>query len=143
MKAVTSKNITSFVFGTLFIIGLLTAITVDAKDKAAKEEKITIKARDFVENAEPNDWKAYAKGADKCIKKGVNLKEAESWLKKSMEIKKTPYNLEVQGDLYLAKNQLEDAIHYYLKSMNLTKEKNHEADVSRLQQKVQSLRKQY
>ncbi len=68
-------------------------------------EKVVEKARYAVEQAAPDDWYTLAKSAEKCIRKGVNLKEAAAWLNQSIRIKRTPYNLEVQGD-YFASNQL-------------------------------------
>ena len=68
-------------------------------------EKVVEKARYAVEQAAPDDWHTLAQSAEKCIRKGVNLKEAVAWLEQSLRIKRTDYNLEVQGD-YFAQNQL-------------------------------------
>jgi uncharacterized protein (DUF2147 family) len=39
-------------------------------------DKTTEKARSAVAAAAPDDWKTYAESAAKCIRKGVNMKEA-------------------------------------------------------------------
>ena len=79
-------------------------------------EKVVEKARYAVEQAAPHDWETLAKSAEKCIRRGINLKEAVAWLEQSVEIKRTSYNLEVLGDYY-AKNHLpKKAINVYAES---------------------------
>lgn len=79
-------------------------------------EKVVKKARYAVEQAAPHDWHTLAQSAEKCIRRGVNLKEAVAWLEQSIQIERTPYNLEIQGD-YFAKNQLpKEAIRAYSES---------------------------
>jgi len=103
---------------------------------AKVDEKTTVKTRDAVENASPDDWYTLAVSAEKCFKKNVNLKEASEWLDLSLEIAQTPFNLELKGDYYV-NNQLPDkAVEYYVRAMNTLKEKDGDADISQLQKKI-------
>ena len=99
-------------------------------------EKVVEKARYAVEQAAPDDWHTLAKSAAKCIRKGVNLKEAVTWLEQSLQIKRTFYNLEVQGD-YFAGNQLpEKAVHAYAESYRLAILRDAYYDSSEICQKI-------
>jgi tetratricopeptide (TPR) repeat protein len=92
---------------------------VYAGPKEIGESKTTIKARQAIEQAAPDDWYTYAQSAEKCLRKKVNLKEAKTWLERSIEIKETPYNLAIMGDYY-SKNKLpEKALEYYVKSLRV------------------------
>lgn len=79
-------------------------------------EKVVERARYAVEQAAPHDWYTLAKSAKKCIRRGVNLKEAVAWLEQSVEIKRTPYNLEVLGDYYAENSLPNKAISAYSES---------------------------
>ncbi|CAN5488179.1 hypothetical protein BH23BAC1_BH23BAC1_31920 [soil metagenome] len=110
------KNLRSLMillFATLFVTG--TAFSADNKIK--DEDKTTLKAREAVENASPDDWKTLATSAEKCMKKNVNLKEAASWLDKSLAIKQDPYNLRLKGDYFQINNLPQQALEYYIKSI--------------------------
>ena len=101
------KSIKSIFFALLLIA------TTAQFSYAGYGDKTSDKARTAVENAAPDDWKTYAKSAQKCIRKKVNLKEAATWIDKSLSIKETAYNLEVKGDYYAAMNLPEKAIEMY------------------------------
>ncbi len=103
----------------------LVAVMISAQTFAAvKIDKTTEKAREAVEAASPDDWHTYAEAAEKCIIKEVNLKEAATWIKQSVEIKETTYNLKVLGDYYVMNNLPEKAIEAYGKSIRLGKMNN-------------------
>lgn len=116
-----------------FVLLMFTATLAQANmvfDKAVE------KAREAVENASPDDWYTLANSAEKLIRKNKNLKEANEWLDRSIEIKETVYNLTVKGDYYQA-NQLPDkALEYYVKAMNLAKSEDANANISDIQRKV-------
>lgn len=84
-------------------------------------DKTTQRARESVENAAPDDWYTLAKAAQKCITKGVNLKEAAEWLNKSLAIHEGAYNLKVKGDYYVQNKLPEKALEYYGKSIRVGK----------------------
>ena len=109
-------------------------------------EKIVEKARYAVEQAAPDDWYTLAQSAQKCIQKGINLKEAVVWLNESLRIKRTPYNLEIQGD-YFAKNRLPlKAIHAYAESFRraLLKRADYRSNISyKIKEQVMKLGKSY
>lgn len=106
------KGITLFAF-TL----IMTFATNTVFAKSSGTDKTTVKAREAVEQASPDDWKTYAESAEKCIRKNVNMKEAAAWLDQSLEIKETAYNLKVKG-LYYEKNNLpQEALQFYIKSL--------------------------
>lgn len=103
------------------------------------EDKTTEKTREAVDNAGPDDWYTLAVSAEKCFKKKVNMKEASVWLDQSLEIAKTPYNLELKGDYYMI-NQLPDkALEAYVQAMNTLKTQNHSADFTGLQKKISKI----
>ena len=114
---------------------LMTFISV-ANYAAVKPDKVVEKARAAVNAASPHDWETYAKSAQMCIKKKVNLAEAKEWLDKSLSIKETPYALEVAGDYYMVNKLAREAITYYIKSINMIKAKDFYASTSALQEKI-------
>ena len=110
-------------------------------------EKIVEKARYAVEQAAPDDWYTLAESAEKCIRKGVNLKEAVAWLEESLAIRRTAYNLEIQGD-YFAKSQLPlKAVNAYAESFRLGvlhQEDYSDSNISeKIKQQVMKLGKAY
>jgi tetratricopeptide (TPR) repeat protein len=102
----------------------------------AADNKVIEKARTAVENASPDDWYAYAKSAQMCIRKNVNMKEAAEWLDKSLEIKKDVFNLEVKGDYYVKNNLPEKALKFYVEAAKIAKENDVNYDTSGLQAKI-------
>ncbi len=107
-------------FTKMFLMLTFTALFVTSSafsSVTVTEDKTTLKAREAVANASPDDWKTLAINAEKCMKKSVNLKEAAAWLDKSLEIKKDAYNLRVKGDYYKANNLPDEALEYYIKSI--------------------------
>ncbi len=99
------------------VLSILFSTAATAKDSGSN--KTVEKAREAVNNATNDDWMTYAKSAEKCIRKNVNLKEAAEWLDKSLAIKETAYNLKIKG-LYYEKNNLpEKALEYYVKSLKV------------------------
>jgi hypothetical protein len=111
MKKLNSFFTYFFVF--IFISSAAFAANIQVKDT----DKTTLKAREAVENASPDDWKTLAESAEKCMKKNVNLKEAATWLDKSLTIKEDPYNLRLKGDYYQLNNLPQQALEYYIKSI--------------------------
>jgi len=103
------------------------------------DDKTTEKTREAVENAGPDDWYTLAVSAEKCFKKNVNMKEAAEWLDQSIEIARTPYNLELKGDYYMINQLPEKALESYVEAMNALKSKDFQADVSDLQQKISKI----
>lgn len=133
----TLKNLKNY-FSLALCLSLLTVV-YSASYANVTEDKTTLKAREAVENASPDDWMAYAKNAEKCIKKNVNLKEAAEWLDKSISIKETPYNFKVKG-LYYEKNNLpKEALKCYVKSLRLGLETDINYTDSDTQLKVKEL----
>ncbi|MFN0050133.1 MAG: hypothetical protein ACKVOU_13505 [Cytophagales bacterium] len=105
-----------------------------------KDDKATLKSRQIVENATPDDWKALADAAAICVAQKTNLTQASEWLTKSLSIKESAYNLEIKGDYLLLSNQPTEAIAVYIKAMQsgLNLEKGFE--VKNLQEKIAALR---
>lgn len=105
------------------------------------DDKTTLKAREAVENASPDDWMAYAESAEKCMKKNVNLKEAAEWLDKSIAIKSTPYNQKLKGLYYEKNNLTSEAIKCYVESLRLGLESDIHYSDQETQLKVKKLLK--
>lgn len=112
-KKPTEKVIFMLALAALFIS---TAAFSSGTDKDTQDKTI-LKAREAVESASPYDWKTLAVHAEKCMTNKINLKEAAEWLDRSLEIKKDPYNLRLKGDYYNANNLPDEALEYYIKSM--------------------------
>lgn len=109
--------------------------TAGSKDEG-KEDKTTVKMRESVANASPDDWHTFAEAAEKCIMKGVNLKEASEWLDKSLSIRECSYNLVVKGDYYKVNRLPEQALAYYVKALQAGKTENPDFDPSAIQKKI-------
>ena len=80
LNLIKTLSVAMFIFATV-------ATTQAASDKTSE------KAREAVENAEPNDWSTLAESAEKCLRKKVNIEEANEWIKKSIVINKNEFNL--------------------------------------------------
>jgi len=119
---------------TLMALAILFAST--SSFAFATDNKVVEKARTVIDNASPDDWYAYAKSAQMCIRKNVNMKEAAEWLDKSLAIKKDVFNLEVKGDYYVLNNLPEKALEYYVMAATVAKENDINANTSALQEKI-------
>ncbi len=104
---------------SMALAALFLSVGTYAGNKSTVNNKTAEKARQAVEEAAPDDWYTYAHSAERCIRKKVNLKEAKSWLDKSIQIKETPYNLAVMGDYFQKNNLPEKALEYYVKSLRV------------------------
>ncbi|MDN5200774.1 hypothetical protein QQ008_05365 [Fulvivirgaceae bacterium BMA10] len=120
---------------------LLTTIFASSGAYALSDDKVVTKARQSVEEAGPDDWQTYAKAAEMCIQKSVNMKEAAKWLDHSLEIKETPLNLRVKGDYYLKNRLPRKAINYYIKSMDAARKIDFYFDASDLQRRIAKAKK--
>ncbi|MGB3850285.1 MAG: hypothetical protein WA958_09980 [Tunicatimonas sp.] len=109
------------VFSRMFFIMVLLGGTATNLLANQRGDRTTERARQAVEEASPDDWHTLARSAKLCIAKGVNLKEAAGWLKQSLDIKETPYNLCVQGDYYVKNRLPEQALESYSKSIRVGK----------------------
>ena len=118
---------------TLMALAVLFASTASF---AATDNKVVEKARTVVENASPDDWYAYAKSAQMCIRKNVNLKEAAVWLDKSLEIKRDAFNLEIKGDYYVKNNLPTKALEMYVEAAKAAKAADINANTTALQEKI-------
>ena len=124
---------------SLLAAALILGISSRHASFARTTEKTTEKAREAVENAGPHDWYTLAASAEKCFKKKVNLKEASEWLDQSLEIAQMPYNLELKGDYYIVNKLPEQALEFYLRAINVMKEQDGKADVSKIQKKISEI----
>lgn len=125
------------------LIIAIVAVAVNTTAFAAGNVDRTVKeARAAVESASPDDWHTYAQAAEKCIEKGVNMKEAAKWIKRSVEIRETTYNMQVLGDYYVANRLPEKAIEAYGKSIRIGKLTDNDYRDLTTQNKIVSLVKQ-
>jgi len=120
------------------VIVMNTAAFASTDDKV---NKTVSKARTAVEQASPDDWMTLAKSAQICFRKNVNLKEAASWIDRSLEIKESAFNLEVKGDYYAANNLSEKALEYYVASMIKGMEEDPNFDSRPVQAKIVKVKK--
>jgi len=118
------------------LIVMLCGIGISVHSKDGKEERIMKKYREVIQDISPDDWYTLASSADMCLKKDIITKEVAEWIDRSLEIKKTAYNLEIKGDYYM-KNRLPDkAGKYYLEAIKVGLEEDSNFDVSGLQEKI-------
>ena len=123
-----------FAFTCCMILGT----SAFAKEKS-KEEKLFEKQQKVAENAGPTDWEALSKAAEKLINKETHMEHAKAWLDHSLEIFQSPVNLEVMGDYYAANGDNENALKYYIKSLQEgTRYVTYNSDV--VQDKINRLR---
>lgn len=120
----------------LMTVVLAVVISSYSMNLEAKSDKTVDKARSAVENASPDDWQTYAKSAQMLIRKKANMAEAKMWIEKSIEIRETPFNLEIMGDYYVKNNLPKQAIKFYIKSMDKLKENDANIDTAEIQDKI-------
>lgn len=121
---------------TLGIFSLLMILSLSA---LAVESNAIRKAKEAVA-AEPSDWKVLAKSAKICFNKNENTSEALNWINRSIEIKKTPENLEIKADYLLSQNQKREALLLYTEAVSVGRSANIHFDSSKLQAKIWELR---
>ncbi len=120
---------------------LLSFVFATANARPINNEKAILKARAAIEKASLDDWETYAKSAEMCISKNVNMKEAFKWLDHSIAIKPTTYNLRVKGDYYLKNKLPRKAMEQYLKAIDIGKAQDKDYDMSELQNRIGNARK--
>ncbi len=126
---------------TIVKIAVMALVAISSAAFAGqKDNKTTLKSRQIVENASPDDWKALAMAAAICVDKKTNLTQASEWLEKSVSIKETAYNLEVKGDYLILSNQPEKAMAQYIKAMQVGLNNETGFDVKNLQVKIGNLK---
>jgi hypothetical protein len=125
------KKVASFL-----MIAILCGISFSTRASDGKNEKFMNKHREIISELSPDDWYTLAASAESCIKKNIINKEVAEWIDRSLEIKKTAYNLEVKGDYYI-KNKLPDkAGECYLEAIKVGIEEDDNFDSSELQEKI-------
>lgn len=125
----------------IFLFSVLLAPFIASANPSNEKEDIIEQARKLVKEAKPNDWFSYALAADKCIRIGENLEEAEKWLQSSLDIKETGYNLSIQGDFYLKKGDVSLAIESYERSLHLGSLNEEGFDPAKVQAKIMQARR--
>ncbi|MBY0427493.1 MAG: hypothetical protein K2Q22_17790 [Cytophagales bacterium] len=104
------------------------------------QDKTIAKYREAVNKAANDDWKTFALYAEKCIDKNINLKEANEWLDKSLQISETSYNLRVKGDYFAACNLKDSAMSYYIKAVVKAQQEQSQENLLQAQERIKSLR---
>jgi len=119
-----------------FMILLLSGVSLYVYSSDGKNGKIMAKYRDIVQESAPDDWHTLASCAEQCIKKNIVNKEVAEWIDKSLEIKKSSYNLEIKGDYYMKNKLPEKAGEFYLEAIKIGLEEEKNFDSSGLQTKI-------
>ena len=120
----------------LLIILLLCVVNLSAYPADGKNEKILNKNREIINDSAPDDWYTLASCAKLCMKKNVLNKEVAEWIDRSIEIKKTSYNLEIKGDYYIINKLPDKAGEYYLEAIRIGFDEDKNFDSSELQSKI-------
>lgn len=102
--------------------------------------KLVEKAKKAVSEADATDWETLAQSAEICFMKNENIEEASQWINKSIEIKATPYNLEVKGDYLSSIGENKEAISNYYQAILKSKEEDSNKSTEKLQSKMWKLR---
>ncbi len=131
MKKFTSIH--HIVFSTCLTLAIVFAPFLS---QAADRDKSLEKIKTEVREAASDDWETLALAAEKCINKGINLKEAKSWLERSLEIKETGTNLEIMGDYYLMNKLPKKALVYYVNGKSKVLEGEENFNQHRLDKKI-------
>ena len=118
------------------MILLLSGISLYVYSSDGKSGRIMTKYRDIVQESAPDDWYTLASCAEQCIKKNIVNKEVAEWIDKSLEIKKSSYNLEIKGDYYMKNKLPEKAGEFYLEAIKIGLEEDKNFDSSGLQTKI-------
>ena len=124
--------------GPIYVLCMMLLIMPLSSFASGKIDKTTEKARELASTCAPDDWQSYAKAAEMCITKKVNLTEAKGWFEKSLSINESALGHEVAGDYYILSKLYSEAVTHYVKSMKITKEKSNTADLSDLQAKIEN-----
>lgn len=109
----------------------LTGFTADDKN-----ERIVSKYREVINESSPDDWYTLATCAKQCMKKDILNKEVAEWIDRSLEIKRTAYNLEIKGDYYILNRLPEEAGNFYLEAIRVGLEDDPDFDPSGIQSKI-------
>jgi hypothetical protein len=125
------KNISNFL-----LILLLSCLAGSSYSSDGKHDKIINKYRAEINDSAPDDWYTLASSAAACMKKNIVNKEVSAWIDRSIEIKKTPYNLELKGDYYMKNRLPEKAGEFYLEAIRIGLEEDKDFDAAKLQSKI-------
>ena len=109
------------IFARILLVVFVVSGTVGSSFATDRTDKITLKARQAVADASPDDWYTLAQSAEKCLIKGINLKEAAQWLDQSLAIREDVYNLKLKGDYYVINRLPAQALECYSKSIRVGK----------------------
>jgi hypothetical protein len=120
---------------------LVCGVSLYAYSSDGKSGKILTKNRDIVRESAPDDWFTLASCAEQCIKKNIVNKEVAEWIDKSLEIKKSSYNLEIKGDYYMKNKLPSKAGEFYLEAIKVGLEEDKNFNYSDLQSKIARIMK--
>lgn len=123
-------------FVSLLIMFCVGVVSFSGYASDGKNERILIKYRDIVNDSAPDDWFTLAECAELCMKKDIVNKEIAEWIDRSIEIKRTAYNLEIKGDYYVRNKLPEKAGSCYLEAIRIGLDEDNKFDVSELQSKI-------
>jgi len=124
-----------------FMVLLVCGVSLYAYSSDGKSDKILNKNRDIVQESAPDDWYTLASCAEQCIKKNIVNKEVAEWIDKSLEIKKSSYNLEIKGDYYMKNKLPNKAGEFYLEAIKVGLEEDNNFNYSSLQSKIAKIMK--
>lgn len=114
-------NRITLIFSRILLIVFVIGSVASSSFASSRTDKITERARQAVAEASPDDWYTLAESAEQCLAAGINLREAATWLKQSLAIQETSYNLRVQGDYFVSNRLPERALESYSKSIRVGK----------------------
>ena len=124
-----------------FMVLLVCGLSLYGYSFDGKSGKTLTKNRDIVQESAPDDWYTMAFCAEQCIKKNIVNKEVAEWIDKSLEIKKSSYNLEIKGDYYMKNKLPKKAVEFYLEAMKVGLEEDKNFNYSDLQSKIARIMK--
>ena len=120
----------------VLMLFVLSAICLNGFSADDKNEKVLNRYREEVNGASPDDWYTLATCAKQCMKKDIMNKEVAEWIDRSLEIKRTAYNLEIKGDYFLLNRLPDEAGKFYLEALQVGFEDDPDFDPSGIQSKI-------
>ncbi|WP_258105047.1 hypothetical protein [Marinoscillum sp. MHG1-6] len=131
------KSLNKFFILALALTLSFASFSSDLDDPNSQSVK---QAKEAVKLAEPDDYITLAQSAEICFLLKENTEQALSWIDQSLNIKETPYNLEIKADFLASIGDKSLATNYYLKAVLAADESSLDTHNSRIQDKLLSLR---
>lgn len=125
------------IFLTLTVlISSFVSVFANTSDLEEPSHEGSAKLMKMVEEADKNDWRTLKDAALLTINWNGDLEIAKEWIDKAISIEKNALTLEVLGDYYIRKGNVEKATDIYFQALEKGITSLDEEEIHRLQRKV-------